>query len=59
MLRWSYLFSLKVGARRYRVRFHESFLQLSDDTLVNQARITKFGIEVARTTLFFRRGATH
>lgn len=55
LLRWTYLFSLKIGARRVRVRFHDTFVQLADDALLNVARITKFGIELGRTTIIFRR----
>ena len=55
LLRWSYLFSLKLGARRLRVRFHDTFLQLADDVLLNVARVTKFGFELGRTTIIFRR----
>lgn len=55
LLRWSYLFSLKLGARRLRVRFHDTFVQLADDVLLNVARVTKFGFELGRTTIIFRR----
>lgn len=54
-LRWSYLFSLKVGSRRFRVRFDERFVQVGQDLLVNEARISKFGIRVGQTTLVFKR----
>jgi len=55
VLRWSYLFSLKLGARRMRVRFHDTFVQTAEDTLLNVARVTKFGFELGRSTLIFRR----
>jgi len=55
VLRWSYLFSLKLGARRMRVRFHDTFIQTADDTLLNVARVTKFGFELGRSTIIFRR----
>ena len=55
VLRWSYLFSLALGARRMRVRFHDTFLLTADDTLLNVARITKFGFELGRSTIIFRR----
>jgi len=55
VLRWSYLFSLKLGARRMRVRFHDTFVQTADDTLLNVARVTKFGFELGRSTIIFRR----
>jgi Protein of unknown function (DUF3833) len=55
VLRWSYLFSLKLGERRLRVRFHDTFVQMADDTLLNTARITKFGLELGRSTIVFRR----
>jgi len=55
IMRWSYLFSLKLGARRLRVRFHDIFMQTADDTLLNIARVTKFGLELGRSTIIFRR----
>lgn len=54
-LRWSYLFSLKLGAKRLRVRFHDAFVQVADDILLNEARVTKFGFEIGRTTILIRR----
>jgi hypothetical protein len=54
-LRWSYLFSLKLGARRLRVRFRDTFVQVADDALLNEARVTKFGLELGRTTIIIRR----
>lgn len=56
-LRWSYLFSLKLGARRLRVRFHDTFIQVAKDALLNEARVTKFGFELGRTTIIIRRDA--
>jgi hypothetical protein len=55
VLRWSYLFSLKLGARRLRVRFHDTFVQIGDDALLNTARVTKFGFVLGRSTIIFRR----
>lgn len=55
VLHWSYLFSLRLGARRLRVRFHDTFMQMADDTLLNVARVTKFGFELGRSTIIFRR----
>lgn len=55
LMKWSYLFSLKIGARRIRVRFHDTFVQISDDAVLNTARITLFGFEIGRTTIVFRR----
>jgi len=57
VLRWSYLFSLKLGARRLRVRFRDTFVQIAEDALLNTASITKFGLELGRTTIVFRRAA--
>ena len=55
VLRWSYLFSLSLGARRVRVRFHDTFMLTANDTLLNVARVTKFGLELGRSTIIFRR----
>lgn len=55
ILRWSYLFSLKLGERRLEVRFRETFLQIAEDAVLNTARVSKFGFEIGRTTIVFRR----
>jgi Protein of unknown function (DUF3833) len=55
VLSWSYLFSLKLGERRLRVRFRESFLQIAEDVVLNAARVSKFGFEIGRTTIIFRK----
>lgn len=55
VLRWSYLFSLKLGARRLRVRFHDAFFLVAEDALLNVARVTKFGLEIGRTTILIRK----
>jgi hypothetical protein len=53
VLKWTYLFSLKIGARRVRVRFHDVFVQLSEHLLLNTARVTFAGFEIGRTTIIF------
>jgi hypothetical protein len=55
VLRWRYLFSLKLGARRLRVRFRESFIQIAPDAVLNTARVSKLGFEIGRTTILFRK----
>lgn len=54
VLKWSYLFSLKIGARRIRVRFHDTFAQISEDKVLNTARVTLFGFEIGQTTIVFQ-----
>jgi hypothetical protein len=55
VLRWSYLFSLQIGRRRWRVRFHDSFVELSDQFLLNRARVSKFGLPIGQVTILFAR----
>ncbi len=57
VLRWSYLFSLAIGERRWRVRFHDAFMAISEDALLNVAHVTKFGAPIGRTTIVFERAA--
>lgn len=52
-VRWSYLFNLSIGARRYRVRFDETFELVDAHTMLNRARVTKFGILLGRTRIVF------
>jgi Protein of unknown function (DUF3833) len=51
---WSYRFSLRIGARRLKVRFHETFTLVSPDVMINRARVTKFGIQIGATTIVFK-----
>ncbi|UTA47015.1 DUF3833 domain-containing protein [Simiduia sp. 21SJ11W-1] len=56
-LQWQYAMDLPVGDSQYHVRFDDWMYQLDNDHLFNQAAIKKWGITVARVTLFFQRAA--
>jgi hypothetical protein len=55
--RMSYTYRLPVGSRSLAVRFHDRMYRLDADTVVNTARVSKWGLTLGRVTLFFRRRA--
>ncbi len=55
-LNWRYTLNLPVGDRSYDLDFDDWMYLIDEATLVNRARVSKFGIEVGQVTLFFRTG---
>lgn len=56
MLSWSYAMKLRIGGHPLRVRFDDRMYLQEDGVLLNRARISKFGLELAEVTLAFTRG---
>ena len=54
-LQMKYILDLKVGKKNYKVTLDDWMFQLDDKHLVNKSEIKKFGITVARLTIFFER----
>lgn len=54
-LQMKYILDLKVGKTNYKVTLDDWMFQLDDKHLVNKSEIKKFGITVARLTIFFER----
>lgn len=55
--RWEYTVALKPGNPLYDVHLKQwMYLQADGRTMLNRATVTKFGVEVAQVTEFFRRG---
>lgn len=54
-LNWRYDLDLKVGDGTWRVAFNDWMFLADKDTLINRARVTKFGLEIGQVTLFFRK----
>ena len=55
MLRWRYAFDLRVGERKWRVRFDDRMFQQDDEVVVGRARVSKFGFILGELSLFFHR----
>lgn len=53
-LRWRYTLRLPVQGRSYDVQFDDWMFRIDQDTVVNRARMSKFGVELGQVTLFFR-----
>lgn len=54
-LSWKYTLELPVGDKVYKVNFDDWMYLLDENTLVNRAKVKKFGARVGEVTLFFKR----
>ncbi len=57
-LQWRYTMDLPVDGSVYRVNFDDWMYQLDSQHLFNIAKIKKWGVTVAKVTLFFQKSAT-
>ncbi len=54
-LNWRYDFDLPVGDSVWRVHFDDWMFQQDDEVMINQATVTRWGIEIGQVIIFFRR----
>lgn len=54
-LQWTYTLSLPVDGKTYEVRFNDWMYLHDDQTMVNRAVMSKFGLRLGEVTLFFRK----
>ncbi|MBB4210401.1 uncharacterized protein DUF3833 [Rhodothalassium salexigens DSM 2132] len=54
-LNWSYRMDLKVGDGTWRVGFDDWMLLQDDKVLINKATVTRFGLEIGRLFITFRK----
>ena len=52
---WSYVFQLKIGGRRVKVRFNDWMLLQPGGVMINRATVRKFGILLGQAFIFFQR----
>lgn len=57
VLRWQYTMRLPVDNDVYDVQFDDMMILIDPQTMINRARVTKFGFEVGQVTIAFRRPA--
>lgn len=53
--KWEYILLLPVDGSVYEMAMDDWMYLVDQDTMVNRAKMRKFGIEVGEVTLFFRR----
>jgi len=53
-LNWRYTLRQPVGDTTYELDFDDWMYLMDENTLINRARVSKFGLEVGQVTLFFR-----
>ena len=51
----SYRFRLPVGKRRVVVKFNDVFRLVDEDTMLNRAKVSKWGVPLGQVTAAFRR----
>lgn len=54
-LNWRYTLRLPVDDTTYDVQFDDWMFLMDERTLINRAKVSKFGFEVGQVTLFFRK----
>ena len=50
-----YKSNIQIAGRNIKVEFDDWFLRPDEDTVINRAEITKFGIKLAEVSIFFRK----
>ena len=53
---WRYKLHLRLGKRKFLTTFDDWMWHSNDGTVINRATISKFGVTLGRTWLFFQRG---
>ncbi len=51
----AYRFRLKLSSRQLVVRFNDRIYRMGDDTAINRATITKWGVRLGELSIFFKR----
>lgn len=51
----AYCFRLKLSSRQLVVRFNDRIYRMGDDTAINRATITKWGVRLGELSIFFKR----
>jgi hypothetical protein len=54
-LKWDYTLLLPVDGKTYEMKMEDWMYLIDENTMINRARMTKFGLDVGEVTLFFRR----
>ena len=54
-LRWNYVLALPVGDSTYNMDMDDWMWMIDDKTLANRTMMTKFGVQVAEISIFFRK----
>ena len=54
-LRWNYVLALPVGDSTYHMNMDDWLWMIDDKTLANRTKMSKFGLEFAEISIFFRK----
>ncbi|WP_061942213.1 DUF3833 domain-containing protein [Collimonas pratensis] len=54
-LHWNYTLRLPVDDHTYEVQFDDWMFLIDEQTMLNRASMSKFGIEIGQVTLFFKK----
>lgn len=54
-LQWQYQIDLEISGRDWRVHFNDWMFLIDNDTVINRAEVTKFGIKIGEVIIFFKK----
>ncbi|MSQ67512.1 MAG: DUF3833 domain-containing protein [Gammaproteobacteria bacterium] len=57
-LQWRYVLALPVDGATWEMQMDDWMYLIDEDTLVNRTRMSKFGVQMAEISIFFRRQHT-
>jgi len=55
VLNWQYLLNLKVDDTTWKIRFDDWMFLVTDQVLINKAKMSKFGLTVGEVTIVFQK----
>jgi len=55
VLNWQYLLNLKVDDSTWKIKFDDWMFLVTDQVLINKARMSKFGLTVGEVTIVFQK----
>ena len=55
VLNWQYLLNLKVDASTWKIKFDDWMFLVTDQVLINKAKMSKFGLTVGEVTIVFQK----
>lgn len=55
VLNWQYVLNLKVDDTTWKIKFDDWMFQVTDEVLINRAKMSKFGLTVGEVTIVFQK----
>jgi hypothetical protein len=58
-LQWQYTMALEDKGKTYEVKFDDWMYLIDENTMMNESKLYKYGIEIGEVTLFFQKQGAH